>query len=82
MVIEQNENGSLVPDCPPQIYRGERENAYLVMKNNLNKSLREKEVEKKRKYCTISNDSSPRDFFDFSDKSPKTTKIKIKLLPV
>jgi hypothetical protein len=29
--------------------KGERENAYSVMKNNLNKSLREKEVEKKRK---------------------------------
>ena len=33
-------------------------------------------------YCTISNDSSPRDFFDSSDKSPKTTKIEIKLLLV
>ena len=25
-------------------------------------------------YCTISNDSSPRDFFNFSDESPKTRK--------
>ena len=33
-------------------------------------------------YCTISNDSSPRDFFHFSDKSPKTAKIETKLLPV
>jgi hypothetical protein len=33
-------------------------------------------------YCTILNDSSPRDFFDSSDKSPKTGKIEIKLLPV
>jgi hypothetical protein len=33
-------------------------------------------------YCTISNDSSPRDFFKFPDKSPKTAKIQTKSLPV
>ena len=33
-------------------------------------------------YCTISNDSLPRDLFDFSDESPKTGKIEKELLSV
>jgi hypothetical protein len=36
----------------------------------------------KDEYCTISIDSSPRDFFYLSDKSPKTAKIENKLLPL
>ena len=39
-------------------------------------------VTRDKNYCTISIDSSPRDFFYLSEKSPKTAKIEKILLPL
>ena len=57
---------------------GDHDKAKISTLNNCNKA----QIGDFWEYCTISNDSSPRDFFHFSDKSPKTAKIETKLLPV